>query len=105
MALSEATIRFNFKKALQQAEQLDQIANNLSKLSTGDLNGTLQVVSANWKGQNASAYLEKGGKLQGNIKTSAKELHNVAADIRTIARRVYNAEMRALAIAQARKYK
>ena len=29
---SEATIRFNFKKALAQADQLDTIANNLSKL-------------------------------------------------------------------------
>lgn len=102
---SEATIRFNFQKALRQADQLDTIANNLSKLSSGDLNGTLQMVSANWKGQNASAYLAKGGKLQGNISTTAKELHSIASDIRTIAQRVYRAEMAALAIAQARKYK
>lgn len=102
---SEATIRFNFQKALAQADQLDTIANNLNKISSGDLNGTLQVVSANWKGQNASAYLEKGGKLQGNIGTTAKDLHSIASDIRIIAKRVYSAEMAALEIAQIRKYK
>ncbi len=102
---SEATIRFNFQKALAQADQLDTIANNLNKISSGDLNGTLQVVSANWKGQNASAYLEKGGKLQGNIGTTAKDLHSIASDIRIIAKRVYRAEMAALEIAQIRKYK
>lgn len=102
---SEATILFNFQKALAQADQLDTIANNLNKISSGDLNGTLQVVSANWKGQNASAYLEKGGKLQGNIGTTAKDLHSIASDIRIIAKRVYRAEMAALEIAQIRKYK
>lgn len=102
---SEATIRFNFQKALAQADQLDTIANNLKRISSGDLNGTLQVISANWKGQNATAYLEKGGKLQGNIGATAKDLHSIASDIRIIARRVYRAEMAALEIAQARKYK
>lgn len=102
---SEATIRFNFKKALAQADQLDAIANNLSKLSSNDLNGTLQMVSANWKGQNASAYLNKGGKLQGNINETSKDLHSIASDIRVIAKRVYRAEMAALAIAQKRTYK
>ena len=63
------------------------------------------MVSANWKGQNASAYLNKGGKLQGNINETSIELHGIASDIRVIAKRVYRAEMAALAIAQKRTYK
>lgn len=105
MALSRSTINFNFKKARQQADQLDDIARRLTRMSASEYAGAMQNISANWKGENASAYLAKGAKLQGDMEDTAKSLHNVASDIRTIAKRIYDAEMAALAIAEARAYK
>jgi hypothetical protein len=49
--------------------------------------------------------MNKGTKLQDEINSTAKELHAVASDIRTISKRLYDAEMAALAIAEARKNK
>ncbi len=98
------TIEFNFRKALGQADKIDTIANNLSKISTSEFGGTLQNLSANWKGENASLYLSKGSSLQGKISGTANELHAVASDIRTIAKRLYDAEMAALSIASTRTY-
>lgn len=104
MALTRAVIMFNFKRALQQADELDEIANSLSRLSRADFESTMQNISVNWKGESARQYLAKGDRLQGNMNATANSLHDIAADIRRVARRIYNAEMRALAIAEARNY-
>lgn len=103
--LTKAAIMVNFKKAMQQADELDEIANSLSRSAKSELEGTLQSVSANWKGENAERYLTKGDNLQGKIYSSAKSLHGIAADIRKVARKIYDAEMRALAVAETRNYK
>lgn len=98
------TIEFNFRKALGQADKIDTIANNLSKLSGTEFGGTLQNLSVNWKGENASLYLSKGSSLQEKMNGTVSELHSVASDIRTIAKRLYDAEMAALSIAAERIY-
>lgn len=101
---TRASIEFNFRKAMNQADQIDGIANGLSRLSRDRFGSTMQGISVNWKGENASFYLRKGEKLQGNMDGTASELHSIASDIRTVAKRLYRAEMAALAIAQRREY-
>lgn len=97
-------IEFDFKQALGQADRIDMIADNLSNLSGKEFGGSLENLSANWKGDNASIYMEKGSRLQKQMNDTAKELHAVATDIRTIARRLYDAEMNAWRIATSRTY-
>lgn len=101
---TKASIEFNFRRAMNQADQIDNLANNLSNLSRNRFAGAMQGISANWKGDNASLYLSKGERLQGNMNGSANELHSIASDIRTVARRLYRAEMAALEIAMRREY-
>ena len=104
MALSKAEIYFNFEKAKKQATELENVANRISRLASSDLNRTMQTISVNWKGDNASAYLKKGNKLEQEILDTAKALRRTASDIRQIAKNMYDAEMRALEIAQRRTY-
>ena len=101
---TRATIEFNFRTALNQANKIDEIADNLSRLSGTDFGNVLQNLSAGWKGENASMYLSKGSILQGKMNTTSGSLHAVASDIRAIAKRLYDAEMAALAIAESRTY-
>lgn len=101
---SRATIEFNFRTALSQADKIDEIANDLSRLSRTDFGNALQNLSAGWKGENASMYLSKGSTLQGKMNGTSGSLHAVASDIRAIAKRLYDAEMAALAIAEDRTY-
>lgn len=101
---TRAKIEMDFKRAMQQADRIDAIAGNLKELSNSRFESSLQNLSAAWKGENASLYIRKGNGLQGKINRTAGELHAVASDIRTIARRLYNAEMAALAIASSRTY-
>lgn len=93
MSKSKHEIKMDYEKAKQQADKLDEAARELDKLQSQNFNNTLQQISVNWKGIPASAYLQQGRKLQGNIKTTASELRNIASAIRTIARRIYEAEM------------
>lgn len=101
---SRSKIQFDFNQAKKQAGKIDDIADDLSNLSQKKLESALQALSVNWKGANASVYLDKGGRLQDEINKTVTELRSIASDIRTIARRIYNAEMEVLRIAEAREY-
>lgn len=101
---TRATIEFDFRTALAQADKIDTIANDLSRLSKTELEGVLQNVSAGWKGDNANIYLNKGVVLQEKMTGTVNTLQGIASDIRTIAKRLYDAEMAALEIALNREY-
>ena len=95
---TRSQIEFDFKKALGQADKIEGIADRLQKISRKELENSLQNLSAGWKGESASLYLQKGNTLQEKIDATAESLYAVAADIRTIARRLYGAEIANLAI-------
>jgi len=100
--ISKDTIIMNFKSAMAQADKLDTIADRLNKLNNSEFEQILNSINANWKGECASKYLHKGDKLQEYMTDTSGSLHDIAEEIRNIARRIYNAEMAALAIAEAR---
>lgn len=99
------SIEFDFRQAIQRAEELEEIAADLRKLADNDLQGSLQNLSTAWKGEAASAYIHKGTRLKEKILKSSKDLNKTASTIRSVARRTYNAEMAAYRIAMERKYK
>lgn len=102
--MTRAAIRINFQRAKNQASTLEQIAEDLSRLSCNDFAGTMQLISTNWKGNNANAYLQKGFRLQDDMNDTVQQLREVASEIRRIAQRIYDAEMAALRIAEQRNY-
>ena len=104
MALSEATINFNYQRAIGQAKELEDIASNLSRLSTYDFEIAMNSISRNWKGENADKYLRKGDKLQSDMANTASSLRSVASEIRRIAQNIYDTEMYNLALARQREY-
>lgn len=99
------SIEFDFEQAKKQASVLDEIANDLNTLTTNKFDTTMQSLSSNWKGDSATAYLKKGVTLQSYMKNSAKDLNTVANNIRTVARKIYEAEMEAKRIAEERERK
>ena len=99
---SRSEIRFNFNQALAQASELDSLADRLEQLENKTEN-SMQTLSAAWKGQNATAFLRKEDTIKKEVRKTAAEIHSIADDIRRIARRIYEAEMAALRIAQQRK--
>lgn len=92
-------IEFNYAKAMRQAGNLEESANRLKQLAQASMSDTLQQLNANWTGENATAYIQKGRTLQQQISETAAELTRIAENIRTVARRMRDAEQRARDIA------
>lgn len=100
---TQSEIYFNYNQATRQANELDSIAQQLTKVSGNQLQSTLNSLSNAWKSDSATAYLRKGQKVQGDINTTAKNLRNIASTIRRIAKIVRDAELEAWRIANERK--
>ena len=92
-------------KSGNQAERLEGIARDISRLADNNLAGCMRDISANWKSGNASLYVSKGQTVAEHLRSVAAGLNQTAATIRTIAQNTYNAEKRAIELAKARKYK
>ena len=105
MAKTMYTIQMDFQKAKNQADKLERIAKDLNNVANNDMSGCMRDVSANWKGENAKVYVNKGYVVAENLRSAAAGLNQAAATVRTIAQNTYNAEKRALELAKQRKYK
>lgn len=99
-SLSE--IYFNYDKAIAQANQLDSVAKKLKYAADNNMESILSEVSRAWKSDSAPQYIKKGQKVETDLRTSAKNLNQIAAAIRTIAQRVLEAELEAWRIANER---
>ena len=98
------SIEMNFRKAKEQAAQLEELAARLDNLAKKDIQETMQNLSGAWKGYSADAYIQKGNRLEENIVATAAKLKQIAATIRSTAQRTYETEMRAREIARERTY-
>jgi len=101
---SRYEIEMDFNRAKEQAKKLEEAAASLNTLSKNKFNDTLQSISCSWKGDSASLYLKKGAVLQSRMNNTASELSSIASDIRKIAQRIYDAEMKNLERARHREH-
>lgn len=99
MRTSDA-IRFDFQTAMNEAGKLDDIANTIEKRVAGGMEHAEQNVHVLWQGTSATHYIGQAQELRGQVEKTVQELRLTAEEIRRIARRMYEAEMRALEIAQ-----
>lgn len=100
---SESRIQMDFSRAYDDAKRLDDIARRLKQLSQSNLEESMQNLATSWKGENAVSFVRKEQQLQRDIKDTANNLNRIADDIRTVAKRVYEAEKQAYQIAMKRE--
>lgn len=100
---SLAEIYFNYEKAIGQAARLEDIAKRLTNAADVTMEGILSDIHNAWKSDSTTAYLKKGEKVEQDMRTTAKNLQNIASAIQTIAVRIRNAELEAWRIANERK--
>lgn len=102
MAKTLDTIEMDFRNAARQADELEQVAQNLYMIADDDVQACLSAVAANWKGENAAAFCKKGALVGNQIKNSAADLKNAAETMRELARNLYHAEKKNYEIARNR---
>lgn len=98
----EATIIFNYKKAMGQANDLMSIAKEVRKVANNSLADSIKTIDKNWDGDNSVKFINKGNKLKDKIADSADDIEKVAGAIKTMAKTIYDGEMAALRIARER---
>lgn len=99
---SGGEIRVDFQNAMRQAKSLEDLADDIDRRVVNRLDEGAQNVHAAWRGDSAARYIGKTQELQRQVRQTARTLRDTAGDIRKIARRIYEAEMRALEIARKR---
>lgn len=100
---SKATIQLNYRRAINQANKLENLADELRRIAKNNLDSTISDLSNNWKGESASAFLQKAQKAYEDILKNADQLDKTASVIKRSAENVRNSELRALEIATARE--
>lgn len=100
---SSTQIRFDFQNAKQQANRLDELANSLEQQVIRQMSDTSQQLRTAWTGESANRFVAKQGELQEKIRSTSRNLREIADEIRRIAKRVYDAEMQAYYIAVQRR--
>ena len=91
-------IEMDFSKAISQAQELETLANDLSRIANSGVESALLVLKNNWRG-NAGGSTELAGKRTvAEIYSTADELLQVAQNIRRTADIVYNAEIAAISV-------
>ena len=101
---TKTQIEIDFAQAKAMAAQLDEIAGNIGKLSTNEFEACIDNTRRHWTGENATNYVAKCELLQNQLDTTKGAISRAAETVRKIAQQLYDAEMQALAIAQARSY-
>lgn len=91
-------IEMDFERAISQARELEELSKELSMLANSHITGALEMLSINWKGDNAEAYLGNGKMLTGEMLETADDLIKVAKNIKMTASIVYNAEKAAMSL-------
>lgn len=89
---SRRDIEMNFSRAVSQAQELEEISKELSTIASAHMSGALEMLSIYWKGDNSTAFNEKGKILTDEMLNTADDIIKVAKSIRSTAGLIYNAE-------------
>lgn len=93
-------IYMDFQKAMELVNRLRSMANKINSLADENFQGSLTRVKANWTGENAEAFLAKGGIVKNKVSATAQDILKTADAIAKIAERTKEAELAAITIAQ-----
>lgn len=94
------TIELDFAASIKQAEEIERIADDLKNLADNKMSDTVSEMQSCWKGDSAQAFFAKSSIVQGNLEETAEKLMEIAQSIRSAAKKMYDAEMEALRIAE-----
>lgn len=102
--MSKRIIELNFKQALEKANQLDMIASELEQDAVCVLEDATAIILDNWKSDSAEMYISKEQILKEKISYEVRDLRKCANQIRQIAKRIFDAEMKNQETAATRVY-
>lgn len=101
---SRFSIEMDFRRAKQQADELDSLAKELKTVASNDYENTINQINANWESDCSKEYINKAYTVKERMEKSAASLSKAADTIRQIAQNIYDAEMASIELAELRTY-
>ena len=95
---SRQEIEIDFMRAMNQAQELDEIASSMVQLAGEHVDNTMAILKSSFKGDNGAAFCKKGEGLRLELLDAADDLVKVAKSIRQTADIVYRAEKASVGI-------
>ena len=88
-------IEMDFTRAIDQAVELEHLADDLSRIANTGVESALLVLKNSWRGDAGESIELAGKKTKAEIYGTADDLIRVAKKIRTTADIIYRAEKKA----------
>ena len=103
MAKTRSSVTLAYNKAVKEAGNLENIARKVEtqKSKLFECRGS---ISKSWRGENSVAYLKKMEERERELAKVISDLKSIAGTIKKVATTTYNADMKAINLAQKRKY-
>ena len=95
MSISMVGINFDYLQAIQQAQQLENAAQELRSLADRELKSGIDGIAESWSGEAANQFLAYCSSLQKDIYDEASRIMDTAKRIREVARVIRDAEEKA----------
>ena len=89
-------IEMDFSRAISQAQALEHLADDLSRIANSDVASSLLVLKNRWRGDAGGSMELLGKSTTDEIYRTADDLMRVARNIRSTADLVYRAEKSAV---------
>ncbi len=93
---SKYEIEMDFSRAITQAQELEKLADNLSRIANSGYQSALLELKNSWRGDAGESIELAGRSTTTDIYRTADDLMRVARNIRSTADIVYRAEKNAL---------
>lgn len=90
-----AIMDFDYNRAIRQANEVDQIADEMMSIADNKLGHAVETLNLSWDGTSADQFLGHCRNTMNDIKSEAKKLKNYASRIRNVAKILEEAEQRA----------
>lgn len=96
MQKTKREIEMDFSRAMSEAQELEHLADNLSRIANSGIESALLVLKNSWRGDTGGSMEIAGKRTTAEIYSTADDLIKIARNIRRTADLVYKAEKAAL---------
>ena len=92
-SLSE--IHFHYTRAIRQADRLEETSVRLKKDAADEMDELLGETYNAWKSETSEQYLQKGQKVEEELRVIADNLEKISENVRAIAEKIRKTELEA----------
>lgn len=72
----------NYKRTIEMANELDEMARELTSIAKRDFEGIMVGLSLSWKGENAERFIRKCSSVEEEMLETAKQLQGIVEELR-----------------------